>query len=275
MKSIIKKLPDNTIELTVSIASDEVKAARNEVIESITKEADIAGFRKGMAPSDVVEKQINPDRLREEILKKLLPKTYLEAVKEQKIRPIVNPKIHVNKLGDGQVWEYTAQTCEAPEISLGDYKAKIKELTAKAKIVVPGKEPQPVNFDEIVKVILETVTMEIPQILVEGEVDRLLSQTLDDVKKLGMTLDQYLASTKRTAEDLRAEYANRARNDLKLEFALQKIAEAENITIEEKEVDEAIAKANSDTERQNLQSNRPLLAVILRQQKTLDFLRQL
>jgi len=275
MKSLIKKLEDNTIELTITIPVAVIKAARAEAIEAFTKEIQVPGFRKGMAPKDVVEKRIDPDRLREEILKKLLPRTYVETVKEHAISPIINPKIHVNKLEDGKDWEYTAITCEAPKISLNGYKEKIKTLNAKAKIAIPGKEPQTVNFDEVAKLILETVEMTIPQILVEGEVDRLLSQTLDDVKKLGLTLDQYLASTKRTVEQLRAEYAQRAINDLKLEFGLQKIAEEENITVEEKEIDEAIAKTNNDAERQNLQANRHLLAVILRQQKTLDFLRQL
>jgi len=275
MKSLIKKQPDNTIELTVIIPAEEIKAVRNEIIEAFGKETEIPGFRKGMAPKDVLEKQIDPDRVREEILKKLLPKTYVEAVKEHGIKPIINPKIHVNKLDQDKDWEYTALICEAPTISLDGYKEKIKSLTVKSKIIVPGTQPQPVNFDEVAKLILETASMEIPHILVEEEVDRLLSQTLDEVKKLGLTLDQYLASTKRTVEDLRLEYAQKAANDLKLEFALQKIAEEENINIEEKEIDEAIAKAQSEAEKQNLQANRHLLSVILRQQKTLDFLRNL
>ena len=59
---------------------------------------------------------------------------------------------------------------------------------------------------------------------------------------------------------------------MKLEFALQKIAEIEKIIIEQKEIDEAIQKAKDDNERKSLEGNRYLLAAILRQQKTLDFL---
>ena len=90
-----------------------------------------------------------------------------------------------------------------------------------------------------------------------------------------MTLDQYLASTKRTPDDLRTEYMTKAGNDLKLEFVLQKIAQDEQITVEETEIDEAVQKAKDPKERENLEKNRYLLASILRQQKTLDFLRQL
>ena len=111
--------------------------------------------------------------------------------------------------------------------------------------------------------------------LVDQEVDRLLSQTLNEIKSLGLSLDQYLASTKKTPEQLRAEYAQKAESDIKIEFALQKIAEAEKIVVEEKEVEEAITKAKSDQERASLESNKYLLANILRQQKTLDFLKNL
>ena len=102
-----------------------------------------------------------------------------------------------------------------------------------------------------------------------------MAQTLDEVKRLGLTLDQYLASTGRNTEALREEYAKKAEGDIKLEFILQKIAEDEKITVEEKEIDEAITQAKTEVERQNLQNNRYLLASIIRQQKTLDFLRNL
>ena len=98
---------------------------------------------------------------------------------------------------------------------------------------------------------------------------------MDEVKRLGLTLDQYLASTGRNTEALRTEYAKKAENDIKLEFLLQKIADDEKITVEETEIDEAIGQAKTEAEKQNLQNNRYLLASIIRQQKTLDFLRSL
>ncbi|MBI3069684.1 MAG: hypothetical protein HYY87_00060 [Candidatus Levybacteria bacterium] len=89
------------------------------------------------------------------------------------------------------------------------------------------------------------------------------------------TLEQYLASTNRTAATLRAEYEKKAENDIKLEFALQKIAEVEKVTVEEKEIEEAIQKVKTEEEKKHLSANRYLLASILRQQKTLDFLKSL
>ena len=120
---------------------------------------------------------------------------------------------------------------------------------------------------------METAKVRVPKVIIDQEVDRLLAQTLDEVKRLGLTLDQYLASTGRNIDALRQEYEKKAENDIKLEFLLQKIAETEKITVEDKEIDEAITQAKTEAERQNLQNNRYLLASIIRQQKTLQKMR--
>ena len=269
------KQPDGTIKLTITIPTKDIDATREKILEQYAAAAQLPGFRKGKAPKKLVEKKVDPEKIREEILRELLPKTYSDALKENGIKPIINPRINVAKLEQGQDWQFDAYTCELPEIKLGDYKNSITKLTVKNKIIIPGKEETKTPFDEILKIMLENVTATIPQILVDEEVDRQLSQMLGDIKKLGLTLDQYLASTGKTPEDLRKEYGQKAQNDIKFEFALQKIAEEEKITVDEKEIDNAINKAKDEAERKNLQENRYLLANILRQQKTLDFLRNL
>jgi len=275
MKSILARQDDGTIQLTITVPWSMVKKAKEEALEAYLASAQLPGFRKGKAPKKLVEKNINQDHLREEVLRKLLPQGYVEALKEHNLKPILNPKIHVEKLEDDKDWTFVAFTAEAPEITLGEYKDAVKKITAKSKIIVPGKEATPANFEDIAKAILETARVRIPKIIIDQEVDRLLAQTLDEVKRLGLTLDQYLASTGRNIDALRQEYEKKAENDIQLEFLLQKIAENEKITVEEKEIDEAITQAKTDAEKQNLQNNRYLLASIIRQQKTLDFLRQL
>jgi FKBP-type peptidyl-prolyl cis-trans isomerase (trigger factor) len=275
MKSILARQADGTIQLNITIPWATVKKAKEVAMEAYLASAQLPGFRKGKAPKKLVEENINQDHLREEVLRKLLPESYVETLKEHDLKPILNPKIHVQKLEDEKDWTFEAFTAEAPEITLGDYKNNVKKVTAKSKIIVPGKEESPANFEEIAKAILETAKVKIPAIIIEQEVDRLLSQTLDEVKRLGLSLDQYLASTGRNTEALREEYAKKAENDIKLEFLLQKIAEEEKVTVEDKEIDEAIAQTKTDAERKNLQNNRYLLASIIRQQKTLDLLRNL
>jgi FKBP-type peptidyl-prolyl cis-trans isomerase (trigger factor) len=274
----MQKEPNGTIKVTITIPNGDVKKVWEEIILQIVANAEVQGFRKGKAPRKMVEEKADKEKIKEEVLKKLLPTTYTEAIKTQGIKPIINPRIHVEKLENPDTnkdWQYTALTCEAPRINLGNYKENIKKVTAKSKIAIPGKEPIPAKFDDIVKALLDSINGEIPGILVENETDRLLSQTLEDVKKLGLTLDQYLSSTGKNPQQLREEYAKKAQNDIKLEFALLKIAEEEKITVEESDVEKAIKASKTEDEKKNLEANRYLLASILRQQKTLDFLKNL
>lgn len=270
-----KREADGSIVLTVTIPAATIAKAREEVIESAVKNTTLPGFRQGKAPRQMVEKSLDPEKVREEILKQALPQAYINAVKEHNLNPIINPKIHVDSIEEGKDWTFTATTCEVPEVKLNKYKDAVGKITAKSKIAIPGKEPQQPNFDDIMKTLMETVSITIPEILIEGEVDRLLSQLLNEIKSLGLSLDQYLASTGKSVDVLREEYKKRAENDIKIEFALQKIAEEEKISVSQEELNEALAKAKDDAERQQLQANMYLLANILRQQKTLDFLKNL
>ncbi|HZE87176.1 MAG TPA: trigger factor [Methylomirabilota bacterium] len=274
-KSILERQKDGTIKVTITLPHAEVATTRTEVVNQLAQQANIPGFRKGKAPEKLVEGKLNEEQVREEILKKLIPQAYTTAVQEHNLKPIMNPKLHVEKIEEGTDWVFHAFTCELPTIDLSKYKEAVQKVTAKGKIVVPGKEEQKPSMDEIVQAVIENTTVQVPGILVEQETDRLIAQLLEDIKKLGLSLDQYLATTKKSPQDLRGEYAMRAQNDIKLEFVLQKIAEEEKIAVDAKEIDEAIAKAKNPAEKQNLEANRYLLAGILRQQKTLDFLMNL
>ncbi len=275
MKSQLTRSEDSTITLKITVPWSEVKKTQEEVLREMAKNADLPGFRKGKAPKKIVEENLDKTRVREEVLRHVLPKAYIDAVKEHNLKPIIDPKVHVKPLEDEKDWEFEAVTCEEPKVDLGDYKTKVKSVTAKSKIIVPGKESEGPKLDDVIKALLEAVSVKLPKILVDYETDKLLSQTLDEIKKLGLTLDQYLASTRKNAEMLRLEYEGKALNDLKLEFALRKVAEAEKITVGDGDLQKTIDKAKTEEEKKNLTNNKYLLASILRQQKTLDFLRNL
>ena len=275
MKSTIDKTPDGTIELKLTIPWSEVKKEWGIVVSDLASNTTLPGFRKGKAPKKLIEEKLEKAKIRDEIIKKLLPQAYSKAIREYKITPITDPQIHIEgELADGKDWQFHALTCERPIVDLNGYKNAVKKVTAKSKIIVPGKEKEEPKTDEILKALTDSSKTTIPNILVRREVDRLLSQALDEIKRLGMTLDQYLSSTRKTAEDLRREYEQKAESDLKLELVLQKVAETEKIVVEESEIQRTIDDAKTE-EKQSLESNRYVLASIIRQRKTLDFLKSL
>jgi len=275
MESTITREDDRTIMLSITIPQSLIKKTTDEIIEETVKTANIPGFRKGKAPKKIVEAKVDKDKIKEEVLKKLLPKYYADAVKKHNIRPIINPRIHVETLEDDKDWKFTASTCEAPEVDLNGYKENIKKTTSRSKIIIPGKEQKEASFEETMTELQKSVNVKVSKIIVEQEVERLLAQTLSEIKRLGLTLDQYLASTHKTVEDLKKEYESKATNDIKLEFILQKIAEEEKITVTDNEIEDTIKNAKDENERRGLEANKYLLASVIRQQKTLDFLKKL
>lgn len=287
--SAIKNLPKSTIELTITISSDEVKKAYEKVMDQVVKNAEIKGFRKGKAPRELVEKNIDKGKAYQEVLQELLPKAYFEAIKEHGIQPIVDPHIELispdklTELEQGKNVTVKATTATKPIVKLKNYKEKVRKLKAKASIWIPGKgnstkreeEKQGSSLEEIIDVLLENTEVELPDLLIEHETNKLLSQTLDEIKRLGLTLTQYLSSTQKTTQDLRIEATQKATRDLKLEFVLGEIAKEEKISVSQEDIDKVIEENKDQKVKESLRSQSYLLAAIIKQQKTLDFLKNL
>ena len=198
MVSAIEKQENGTVRLTITVPAADVKKTREAIVAQYAESAQVPGFRKGKAPKKLVEERIDNQKVDEELLKTILPAYYSQAVREHNLTPIINPRVHIEKLEEGKDLQFVAETCEAPDVNLGSYKEEVRKVTAKSKIVVPGKEPEPVSFDQIMGALMKSTTVKVPAIIIEQEAQRLLSQTLDEVKKLGLTLEQYLGSTGRT-----------------------------------------------------------------------------
>jgi FKBP-type peptidyl-prolyl cis-trans isomerase (trigger factor) len=290
MTSTIQRLPDNTIELLITVPWSSIDASYNTVVEEMVKQAEVAGFRKGKAPRAVVEEKLDKTKVYEDVLKRVIPDAYAQAVKEQNIRPIVSPKIELKEATEKKDWSIRALTCEKPTVTLGAYKKAITDLkSAKAKkIWVPGQDPsassgqgqekdkpQKPNLDELLKALFENVSVPIPSLLIEHEVNRLLSDLIDQTKKLGMSVEQYLSSTNRTVDSVRKEYEEQSRRTLTLEFALEEIADKEGVLISDDDIDTVIKTAKTDQEKKSLEAQRYYIASVLRRQKTIDFLASL
>lgn len=272
MKHELTKQEDGTISIKITVPWEELRNTREKVIENMVKSVSQPGFRKGTAPKNIAREKLSKEAVNEEVLKTILPDYYIKTVKEEKILPIINPKIHVEPLEEGKDLTFIAETSEEPQVDFENYKDEIKKITAKSKIVVPGKEPEKVSIEKIIEALIKTAEVKISKLLIEQETNRLLTQLLDEIKILGLTLEQYLASKNKSGEDLRKEYEERARKDLALEFILRKIADQEKISVEQKDIDEVLEKVKDENQKEDLRKNSYVISSIIRQQKTLDFL---
>lgn len=271
---------DGTIQLTITIPWADVAKTYEDVVVEMVKKAELPGFRQGHAPREMVEKSLDKTKVYEEALKTLIPQSYNEAVTNEKVKPIVNPKIELKDATENKDWVFNAYTCERPSVTLGDFKKAIQDLKASKgkKIWKPGdpedekdKDTKP-TLDELLMSLYNNVTISLPSLLIEHEVNRLLSELIDQTKKLGLTVEQYLASTQRTSETIKKEYEQQARRTLSLEFALEEIADHEGILVSDDDIEAVIKTGKTDEEKEALKNQKFYLASVLRRQKTLDFL---
>lgn len=282
----LKTLPKNTFEIKATVPWLVVKDNQHHALTHIAQETEIKGFRKGKAPLDMVEKSIQPSVLLESTLDHLLPSTYQQAIQKYNIKPIIDPKVRALSTDKEKDWEFTFTVCGLPEVELGDYKTGLKGISSTQAIWTPGKgedkqkeptaeEKQNHKINESVKWLIDNAKIEISDLLIENERGRKLSRLLDSVQKLGLSLDQYLANVGKTSDQLVADYNLEAENELKIEMLLQRLADAENISVDPAEVDKAISEAKTPEEKSALEKQRYALTSLLRRQKTLDFLANL
>ena len=281
VSSTVAKSEDGTIQITFTIPFSFIKTKREEVLKRLSKEVTVPGFRKGKAPVSKTQAQIPENKLLEETLQMFLPRLFADAVNQHKLSPATYPKFDLVKASEGESWQIRATTCEIPETELGDYKQSLQLRSKKSEIWVPGKDDKkkaPTKEEkeqEIIRILLESINIKMPKILVDEDVNYRLSSLLERIEKLGLSLDSYLASIGKTAETLRAEYEKQARDSIGLTLILNKIAQVENINVEEKEVDKMIeTSAYNQTEREKFDTpeQRRLIRSILVRRAVLDSL---
>lgn len=278
MISSLKRLAGNTLEIEVTIPWKDITETYQKILSLLLEQIELPGFRKGRAPRDQAIKHVDQTKVYEEVLKDMVPRIYADVVREQQIKPIISPKVEVLEAAENKDWKLKIGTCEKPIIKLGDYAKDVSQLKMgkQTKILVPGQKDdeksKEATLGEILETIYKAVTVEISPLMVETEANRLLSNLLSELQKLGLNVDDYLKSQGKTSENLRHEYEEQAKKTLALEFALEEIAETEKLTVDDKEIDQFIARAKTEAEKAELSKNKYYIASLLRRQKTITHL---
>lgn len=281
--SVVARENNGNIQITFTIPYNLIKESKAEVVAEFAKDIEIPGFRKGMAPLDKVEAKIPENTLIEHSLSHILPKALADAITENKLQIAIYPKFELISAKDNEPWQIMGITCELPKVELGDYKKTIAGAARASSLWTPEKgkpedkkEPTVEQKEQIaIKTLLDSVKINIPQILVEEEADSRLSNLLSRLEKLGLALESYLASVGKKAEDLRADYAKQAKDAISLDLILNKIAEEEKLTVDTKEVEEALNMSQvnlKNADSNDIEDRKRLMESILRRRKALDFL---
>lgn len=117
-----------------------------------------------------------------------------------------------------------------------DFKNKLSVMIAENK----SQEAREKTRIRIADAIGDASKVEIPNIMIESELDRTQAQFESDVARMGVKFDDYLKHAKKTLEEVRKEWRPHAEKKAKLQLVLNAIARAEKIEPSKEEIESEV-----------------------------------
>ncbi len=157
--------------------------------------------------------------------------------------------------GHGEMKEEDLPKVDADFVKmLGDFK-DIEDLRSKIKANIATEKQmkeKDKNRTKILEAIIDSSTIELPKIIIEGELEKMLGQFKDDIARAGADYEEYLGHIKKTEEDLKTEWKTVAVKRAKSQVVLNTIAKDESIAPPEEDIKiemEKILSQHKDAER--------------------------
>jgi trigger factor len=114
---------------------------------------------------------------------------------------------------------------------------------------VRADEKTRIDFEErVVEAVADVTQVEFPPILIEMEIDRLISQRLQRWQAAGGSLEEYLRSINKTEEEIREELRPLATRRTVWSLVLGEVAKVEKIEVSDSEIDTEIESMTQDTD---------------------------
>lgn len=90
---------------------------------------------------------------------------------------------------------------------------------------------------QLIKAIVDKVEADVPQMMIDREVDEIINSFDMQLRDQGMNLETYLKYTQGTVEALQEQYRERAEQQVKVRLGLAKIAEQEGLKVTDEEIE--------------------------------------
>ncbi|HHU49534.1 MAG TPA: trigger factor [Clostridiales bacterium] len=132
--------------------------------------------------------------------------------------------------------------------------------------------------DQLVTRITENAKVDIPDVMVENEIDSMLQDMEMRLRYSGMNMEKYLQMSNTSIEEFRAQYKDSAYNRVKKQLVLEAVSKAEGIEVTEEDREKEYQKLaeqykmNVDDIRKTFGNNSEHLDNSILAQKTVDIL---
>lgn len=156
--------------------------------------------------------------------------------------------VKVNKITGKELPELTEEFVKDATgcASLDEYKAKAKERLQKQA----DRKGRDETENNILNAIAEKATAEIPDAMVEAQIDSIMQNVEYQLMYQGLKLNDYLEYIGTNMADFRKNYADQARKNVLNQLIIEKIIKVEGLGATEAEVDEKIAAQAKEVEKE-------------------------
>ena len=134
MQTTLKNLSPTKLELTIVADQALLTRVKDQAVNELAQNVNMAGFRKGHAPKALVEKSIDEATLQTRFLDIAVNDLYVAAVTQEKLRPVQSPEVAIKKFVPFSTLEIKATFEAVGNITLADYK-KIKATKKVVKVI--------------------------------------------------------------------------------------------------------------------------------------------
>lgn len=122
--------------------------------------------------------------------------------------------------------------------TLDEYKQDIEKKLQERKEKAAASQ----NEDRVVAKAVENASMEIPERMIDAQVDNMLQETARRMQSQGLSMDLYMKYTGMTADQMKDQMRPEAVKRIQTRLVLEAVVKAENIETSEEKLDEEIAK---------------------------------
>ena len=122
--------------------------------------------------------------------------------------------------------------------TLEEYKKDVEAKIAERKQKAAATE----NENRVVDKVVEGASMEIPDRMIDGQVENMIQDTVRRMQSQGLDLQQYLKYTGMTLDQMKEQARPQAIKRIQTRLVLEAVAKAENIQISDEKLDEEIGK---------------------------------
>ncbi len=255
----VKDDQDIDLEAYVVVLPEiKVKDSYKEALKKINAEP----LKEAQITDDDVEKVI--EHLRREKARILT----LQAMQNKKPEEIQMPDF--NTIPKDQLPNLDEQDYKelAGANNFDDFKKKVAENIKMEKDMATKEERRAKIAEELLK----HIDVELPEEIVQMELQRAKAQMEQDLKMMGLTLDAYLAQIKKDKEEFEKEMYEASKKRAILQLALDKIAETEKISVNPKEVEQEVQHILSHNPQANPDEVRAFVDAQKSNEKVFDYL---